>query len=231
MHKLLENINGWVHNGPTGNDKQFVAQAAGVITSLLSAYLASQPSKVKPLSPGKIASYMSPVQGMQNKMMAGYNKMLNIGQDLMDPTSNINQQTYQQLDDQGQNTLALQQLLAKRQGAGDTDSGIQDAIARMTSSQTARNLGTTFSNALTANRATGISTIGQAQSILPQAAHLQQNISENIAQSAISGRQWEMSEEERRRQAMAAAMSGMGSGLMAYTEPVAPITNIYNQQS
>jgi hypothetical protein len=162
-------------------------------------------------------------------MQSAYGRMSGIGQDLMDPTSGINQQQYQRMQQQGQNQLALQNLLARRQAAAmGQESGITAAQSRLASSQTARNLGQGYEQALMQNRQAGIGVLGQAGGMLGSIGTLQQGISENVAQAAISRNQQQREEEMRRNELWGSALSGMGGGLMqGYIQGEAP-TPTYN---
>jgi hypothetical protein len=236
MHKLLENINGWVQDGPMGNDKQllWLPQAIGVASQLYGAVQAAKKPTHKPLSPAEIRGHMAPVQGIQNQMMAHGGLMRQQGLDLMDPTSGVNQQQYQMMSEQGQNTLALQHLLARRQAASMGQvSGISAAQTAATTGQTARNLGQQYQQALGQNRQMGMGQFAQGGQMLGRAGQMQMGISENIAQSAIAQRQHQMQEEQRRQQMMLSGISGLGTGLMQWGQTLnapneQPIYNIYN---
>ena len=55
------------------------------------------------LSPQDIAGYMQPAQNIAGQMQAGVNRLSGIGEDLMDPTSSLNQQQQQMLQQQAAN--------------------------------------------------------------------------------------------------------------------------------
>ena len=215
MHKLLENINGWVQNGPAGNDKQFWGAVAGVGASLLGGLLGQKKNPNKAISPGEIRGYMQPTQGVINQMQGGYSQMQGIGQQMMDPRSQMNQQQYQMMQEQGANQLAMQHMLAKRQAAAmGQDSGITAAQNRASQGQTARDIYQGHQQALMQNRMGGIGVLGQSQGLLGNIGSMQRGVDENIAQSAIAQRQSQQDEWARRNQAQADMLSGMGSGFM-----------------
>ena len=216
MH--LERLQNWAQNGPIANDKQAPFPwmlAAGVASNLAGAYLGSRAPKTESIGPNRIRKMMAPAQDVVNQMQGQYGTMSRMGQDLIDPNSNINQQQYQMMQQQGQNQLALQQLLARRQAASmGQDSGITQAQSRGAMAQTARNLGQDYQRALSQNRQVGIGTLGQAQGLLGRIGQMQTGISENIAQAAIAQNQRQREDELRRNQMLAEGITGIGSGLM-----------------
>ena len=221
MHKLLENINGWVQDGPMGNDKQvnpYLAFAKWAVPTAVSAYGAwkgAQDPETDIISPEDIKQRLRPIQGNINQMQAGYGRMMGIGKDLMDPTSGVNQQQYQMMNEQGQNQMALQNLLARRQAAATGQaSGITSAQSTAATGQTARNLGQQYQQGLQQNRQAGIGVLGQAQGLLGNIGRMQTGLSENIAQSAISQNQKQREQELRHNQMIAEGASGLGSGLL-----------------
>jgi hypothetical protein len=230
MHKLLEDINGWVQNGPMGNDKQQIpwGAIAGAGSSLLSGWMGARQNPNKPLGPGDIKRYMSPMQGVVNQMQGAYGRMQGIGQQMMDPNSGMNQQQQQMMQEQGANQLAMQHMLARRQAAAmGQDSGITAAQNRVSQGQTSRDLYQGHQQALMQNRMQGIGVLGQSQGLLGNIGSMQTGISENIAQSAIAQRQHQMDEWQRRNQIGVDVLGGMGSGFMnAYAAGANPGTTI-----
>lgn len=207
----LGNIGGAIGTAMTGPG----GAALGVGSSLLSAYLGSKAPTTKALTPEQIRAYMAPMQGVVNQMQAGASRFRGIGQDLMDPSSGVNQQQYGMMQEQGQDQLALQNLLARRQAASmGQSSGITAGHNRLATAQTARNLGQGYQQALMQNRQAGIGVLGQAQGMLGSIGTMQQGITENIAQSAIAQNQQQRMEEMKKSQAWSDAFSGIGTGLM-----------------
>jgi hypothetical protein len=218
MH--LERLQNWAQNGPMANDKQVepitaMLTLASLATQAYGAYSAAKGADTPTIGPNEIRRRLSRTQGVANQMQGQYGLMSRIGTDLMDPNSGVNQQQYQMMQDQGQNQLALQQLLARRQAASmGQDSGITHAQSQGAAAQSARNLGQQYQQALSQNRQVGIGTLGQAQGLLGRIGQMQTGIDENIAQAAIARNQQKRQDELRRNQMMAQGMSGLGSGLM-----------------
>ena len=98
-----------------------------------------RPLDTQAITPGQIRGYMSPIQGTINQMQGSYGQMTGYGQDLMDPSSGINQQQQQMLRDQSADQLAMQHMLARRQAAAmGQDSGITAAQNRTSQAQMSR---------------------------------------------------------------------------------------------
>ena len=226
----LDKINGWVQNGPMGNDKQFdpITLGLGLGASAYSAWKAGQANPVKPFSPGDVRKGMSQTQGVVNQMQGGYGQMQSLGQGLMDPNSGINQQQQQMLRDQSADQLAMQHMLARRQAAAmGQDSGITAAQNRATQGQMARGVQQQSQQNLMQNRMQGIGVLGQSQGLLGNIGRMQMGLDENATQAGIAARQHEMDDWQRRNQAQADMFSGFGSGLMGiYTEGINPGTTI-----
>ena len=219
MH-LLDKIQGWAQSGPMGNDKQIepittILTLGSLASQAYGAYQAAQGADTQTIGPNEIRRRLARTQGVANQMQGQYGLMSRIGKDLMDPNSGANQQQYQMMQDKGQNQLALQQLLAKRQAASmGQDSGITQAQSQGATAQSARNLGQQYQQGLSQNRQVGIGTLGQAQGLLGRIGQMQTGIDENIAQSAIAQNQQKRQDELRRNQMIAQGMSGLGSGMM-----------------
>ena len=229
MH-LIDKIQNWTQNGPTGNHKQFVL-AAGIGLSALGAaakgygaWRAGRDLDTQPITPGDIRGHLSQSQSVVGQMQGQFGKMQALGRGLMDPTSAANQQQYGMMQQQGSNQMALQALLNRRQQAamgGGGSSGIAAAQQRGQQSQMAQNLSQQFQNQMTQNRAQGIGVMGQSSSLLGNIGKMQMGIDENVGQAAVAQRQWQLQEEMRKRQAqkemwgaVGTGISGIGSGIM-----------------
>ena len=82
---------------------------------------------------------MAPVQGVINQMQSGYGQMQNLGQQLMDPNSAMNEMEIQKIQEQSADQLAMQHMLARRQAAAmGQDSGITAAQNRASQAQMSR---------------------------------------------------------------------------------------------
>ena len=132
MH-LIDKIQNWTQNGASGNDKQvaWLLPLVGAGIQAASAYQASRPMETQAISPGEIRGHMAPVQGVINQMKSGQGRMASMGQQMMDPTSSLNQQQYGMMQEQGANQMALQSILQNRQNAATgVNSGIMQAQQR-----------------------------------------------------------------------------------------------------
>jgi len=223
MNKLINNINGWVHSGPQGNDKQIDPVTAGLILygvgsgiKAIGAHKASKPIDTKAVSPSEIRNYMNPTQNVIGQMQAGYGQMQGIGQQLMDPRSRMNQQQYGMMQEQGANQMALQSILQSRQNAamrgGGASSGIMRAQQRQGQASLAQSMRGQFQNAMMQNRMAGIGTLQQSQGLLGSIGSMQRGVDENIAQSAIAQRNWDRNELMRQRRAQQANYNAIGEG-------------------
>ena len=169
------------------------------------------------LSPEDIAGYMQPAQNIAGQMQAGVNRLSGIGEDLMDPTSSLNQQQQQMLQQQAANQASMQALLNRRQAAAmGQASGITSAQNRMTQVQMARGARQQSLEQQINNRMSGIGVLGQAQGLLGSLGRFQQGLSENLAQAAIAQRQQEIGQHDRMAALRQAQYSGFGEGLLGY---------------
>ena len=216
----LEQIQNWVHNGPTANDKQFLLPALSVGASLAGGLMAMRKNPNRPITPGEVARDLSRSQGVVNQMQAGYGQMQSMGQGLMDPNSAINQQQQQMIRNQSADQLAMQHMLARRQAAAmGQDSGITAAQNRATQARMAQGAMQQGQQAFMQNRMQGIGVLGQSQGLLGNIGRMQMGLDENIAQARLAERNYEQQEFERRNMAMANMLGGIGSGLMgAYAQ-------------
>ena len=213
--KLLQDINGWVQNGPMGNDKQWILPALSMGASVVSGLMGARKNPNQPLGAGAIRGHMAPVQGVVNQMQSGYSHMQNIGQQLMDPTSAMNEMDIQKIQEQSANQLAMQHMLARRQAAAmGQDSGITAAQNRASQAQMSRGVQQQSQQNLMQNIDRGIGVLGQSQGLLGNIGRLQMGLDENATQAGIAGRQYEMGEWQRRNQAQADMWGGFGSSLI-----------------
>jgi len=215
--KLLQDINGWVQNGPMGNDKQigWVLPALSMGASVASGLMSARKNPNQPLGAGAIRKHMAPMQGVVNQMQSGYGQMQNMGQQMMDPNSAMNQQQFQMMGEQSADQLAMQHMLARRQAAAlGQDSGITAAQSRTTQADMNRAVQERILKQMSTNRMQGIGILGQSQGLLGNIGRMQQGISENIAQADIAKQQHKANEWQRRNQIGADVMGGIGSGLM-----------------
>jgi hypothetical protein len=188
--------------------------------------MGQRPLDTQAITPGQIRGYMAPVQGTINQMQGSYGQMTGYGQDLMDPTSAINQQQRGMMQQQGANQMALQSILQNRQRAamgGGGGSGMVQAQQRAQQQQLSQSLGQQYQNQMMQNRTQGLGILGNQQSLLGNIGRMQMGVQENIAQSAIAQTEWQRAEELRKRQAQQAmvgaiggGMSSLGSGMMEY---------------
>ena len=232
MNKLLGNINNWVQNGPMGNDKQLaplVAAGLAVGGAALKGYgnwRANKPLTTKPISPAEIQAHMAPVQSQVNQMQAGATQMMQAGQGMMDPNSNMNQQLKQDMGQQSQSQLALQALLNRRQAASmGQNSAITQAQNSMQIGQTARGLTSQFGTAMQQRYSQGISTMASAGSLLGNVASKQMGIQENIAQAAIAGREHQAMQEQAKNARAGAVWQGLGGMASAAAGPIGGMTS------
>ena len=219
----LEQIQNWVHNGPTANDKQsLLLPALSVGASLAGGLMAMRKNPNRPITPGEVRGDLSRSQGVVNQMQSGYGQMQSMGQGLMDPNSAINQQQQQMIRNQSADQLAMQHMLARRQAAAmGQDSGITAAQNRATQSRMAQGAMQQGQQAFMQNRMQGMGVLGQSQGLLGNIGRMQMGLDENIAQARLAERNYEQQEFERRNMAMSSMLSGMGSGLMgAYSQGI-----------
>jgi hypothetical protein len=217
MNKLLTQIDGWVQNGPMGNDLQiepFTMAAMAVGSAALKGYgnwRANKELTTKPISPGQVQQYMAPVQGQINQMQAGATQMMQAGQGMMDPNSAMNQQYKQDIGQQSQSNLALQALLNRRQAAATgQNSAITDMQNRMQMGQTGRDLTSQYGQAMQGRFQQGLQTMGGATSLLGNVASKQMGIQENITQAAVAQRNAQAQAEMQRNQRAGGVWSSMG---------------------
>jgi len=117
----------------------------------------------------------------------GLEQLQGQSQQLMNPWSASNQQQYGMMKRQGNEQLALQNLLAQRQAAatGGMSSGLQQAGQRATQTDMMRNLSGQFQGGLQQNRAQGIGLLGQVTG-------MQGNYAETLAGADIQRGQMDM---------------------------------------
>lgn len=177
----------------------------------------NQPAKTKPISPGEIQGYMSPVQGTINQMQAGANQMMGIGQQMMDPGSQRNQAMKNQFMEQNASQQALSALLNRRQAAAlGQNSAITGAQNRMSMAQGGRAAMDAFGRQVNQNFMQGVGVLGNAQSLLGNVGKMQFGIQENIAQTAIAQREAQRAQEVAKNKAQGAFWSNMGQGLGSF---------------
>jgi len=238
MIHLLEKIQGYTHNGPSGNNKQFMPIMAGaaILGAGASLYGGLKAKKQLEAAPGPtsvedIQGYMQPVQqqigGMgqtTNQMRQGYGEMMGYGRQMMDPNSAMNLQQQRMMQQQGSNQLALQALLNRRQAAATgQDSGIMQAQQRAGAADMSQSLRDQYQQQIMQNRQAGIGQMMGAQGLLGNIGQMQSGmaghqlgIQENIAQADIAGTQWEQSQAAAKAANTQAMWGGIGQGLMSF---------------
>tara|TARA_R100000664_G_C2722495_1_gene115529 strand:+ start:370 stop:1041 length:672 start_codon:yes stop_codon:yes gene_type:complete len=215
MNKLLENINGWTQSGPMGNDKQILPAILGVGAGLMGMYSANK-DVTAPLDPSVIREQMQPVQDIIGRMDTGYKGMKQMGRDIMDPQSAMNQQRFQMMRQQSAQQQALQSLLARRQAAAmGQASGITAQQQRSGQRELSSNLLGQYQQAMLGQQDKGLGLLGQAENILGNMGNMQMGIQENIAQSMIAENQAIRDAEMAKNQAQSQMWSGIGGGLLS----------------
>ena len=239
MIHLLEKIQGYTHNGPSGNDKQvlpLLAGGAALLGAGASLYGGMKANEQLQDAPGPtsvedIQGYMQPVQqrinamrGTVGQMQKGYGEMMGLGRQMMDPTSAMNRQQQEMMQQQGANQLALQALLNRRQAAATgQDSGILQAQQRQGAAGMSQSLRDQFQQQMMQNRQAGINQMMGAQGLLGNIGQMQSGmagqqlgIQENIAQADIAGTQWEQSQAAAKAANTQSMWGGLGQGLMSF---------------
>ena len=97
MNKLLNNIEGWVQNGPMGNDKQYLPLIMGGV-SLIGSYLAAQHASdsyqsldLTKLSNDAGTGYLDNARALGNQFGVRGEELWGKAQDLWNPASEYNQ--------------------------------------------------------------------------------------------------------------------------------------------
>ena len=155
----------------------------------------------------EVQSYMKPVQelisqqgGTVGQMQGAYGQSMGFAQDLMDPMSAHNLQQRRLMEQQGAQSLALQNLLARRQAASlGQESGITQAQQRMATSSMGRDINQQWQQGLNQQYMQGLNQFNQSQGLLGQIGSMQSGmgqqqlgIQENIAQAEIARKQQDM---------------------------------------
>jgi len=225
MNKLLENINGWVQDGPMGNDKQVVPQLLGAGLGILGGVLGNKhSSSVAPMDPSEISPYFDEAKGTLGQMQGFQQEMAGYGRQLMDPRSQMNRQQHQMLRQRSMDQVALQNLLARRQAAATgQSSGVTAAQARMASSQAGRDAMGQFSQSMLQNRQQGLGALGQSGGMLSNIYSGQMQQSENLAQAALAQRQQQMQAAQSQGDMWSGIMSGVGSSMMGLNKDFSPM--------
>lgn len=220
MNRLIENINGWVQSGPMGNDKQFtalpyIASALGIGASLFGGAKSGKGPSTPSISPEQIEQYMLPVQEQIDKMGGVYDDTISLSKNIMDPSSALNQQRFNLLKQQGQEQLALQNLLARRQSAAmGQDSGITFSNAMQRQQALGRDILGQYNQSMLGQQNVGLGLRGQGMGLLGSMLQGQLGVSENIAQAAIAQNQAQRDAEMYANQAQGGFYSGLGSSLL-----------------
>ena len=204
MNKLLQNIEGWTQSGPMGNDKQSWGNLIGAGVGLLGNWIGGGSKQSIPKGPGEdeIRRMLQSSQDVIGQMQGGYEQMQGLGRDLMDPTSAINRQRFGLMQQQGQQNLALQNLLARRQAAAmGQASGITSAQADQRMQNMGQGLVGQYQQGMLGQQNVGLGMLGQAQGLLGNILKGQLMIDENIAGADVA-------QAARAREAALAAGSG-----------------------
>jgi hypothetical protein len=173
------------------------------------------------ISPEQVQEYMQPVQdiiGQQQGTIGGmqgtigqfqdaYGQSMGFAEQMMDPKSQHNIQQRRMLEQQGNKSLALQNLLARRQSAAlGQSSGITAAQQRGATAAMGRDINQQWQQGLNQQYMQGLGQFNQSQGLLGQIGGMQQGIGslqgqmgaqqlgiqENIAQADIARRNREM---------------------------------------
>ena len=217
MNKLLENINGWVQNGPMGNDKQWILPAIGAVTSIAGGLMGSSSSNnaPDPISPGELSPYFNQARGVMGQMQRHGREMAGIGRSLMDPNSAMNRQQANMMKQQSADNMALQALLARRAGAASGQNpAITAAQLNQSTGQAGRQSMNAIQQSIMQNRNQGIGVLGQSGGMLNQVLQGQMGIGENLAQAAIAQRTQQQQAAQEEGNMWSNILSGVGSAFM-----------------
>ena len=181
------------------------------------------------IKPSEVKEYMQPVQDLINQqagtagqMQGAYGQSMGFARDMMDPMSSHNLQQRRLMEQQGNQSLALQNLLARRQAAAlGQESGITQAQQRTATSAMGRDINQQWKQGLNQQYMQGLGQFNQSQGLLGQIAGLQSGmagqqmgIQENIAQSDIASRQQQMALDEAYRNRQSSFWGGILGGGM-----------------
>ena len=175
-----------------------------------------------------VKSYMQPVQEMINKqqgtvsqMQGGYDESIGLARNMMDPMSAFNVQQRGLQQQQGAESLALQNLLARRQAASmGQDSGITASQMRSSSQQMGRDINQQHQLGLQRNYAQGLGQFNQSQGLLGNIGSMQSGIAgqqlgiqENIAQAEIARRNMDMEIQQAKKNRTSDFWGGLLGGV------------------
>jgi len=200
------------------------------------------------IKPEEIKQYMQPVQelidlqgGTAGQMQRAYGQSMGFAEDMMDPMSVRNLQQRRLMEQQGNQSLALQNLLARRQAAAlGQESGITQAQQRGATTAMARDINQQWQQGLNQQYMQGLGQFNQGQGLLGQIAGLQSGmasqqmgIQENIAQADIARRQQAMALAEARKNRTSSFWGGMlggaASGFGSFAGGAASEGGLWNQ--
>ena len=176
----------------------------------------------------EVQSYMKPVQelisqqgGTVGQMQGAYGQSMGFAQDLMEPMSAHNLQQRRLMEQQGAQSLALQNLLARSQAASlGQESGITQAQQRMATSSMGRDINQQWQQGLNQQYMQGLNQFNQSQGLLGQIGSMQSGmgqqqlgIQENIAQAEIARRQRAMEIAQARKNRTSQFWGGILGGV------------------
>lgn len=179
-------------------------------------WLFPSPVKNNSITPSQVQQYMLPVQNTIGQMQGAYDESVSLSRNLMDPMSAHNQNQRRLQQEQGANSLALQNLLARREAAATgQDSQFTSSQRMMNSRQMGRDLNQQYQLGLQRNYAQGIGQFNQSQSMLNPIMAGQLGVQENIAQSDIAARKSEMDAQIANRQMNQQTASGLLGSILS----------------
>ena len=175
----------------------------------------------------EVQAYMKPVQSMINQqqstigqMQSGFGQAMGFAEDMMDPMSAHNLQQRRLMQQQGADSLALQNLLARRQAAAmGQESGVTQSQQRQASGAMGRNLNQQYQQQLQQQYLQGLNQFNQSQGLLGNIGQMQSGvgqqqlgIQENVAQAEIARRQMDMEIAENKKNRTSQFWGGLLGG-------------------
>lgn len=190
------------------------------------------PSPVKNTMPkgSDIKRQMKPVQDIINQMggtvgqmQSGYDTSRQFATEMMDPNSQYNAQQQRMMKDQGNEQMAMQAMLQRRQAAAmGQNSGITAAQGRMGQENMMNDMRKQYQQQLLQQRMAGMGQFNQSQGLLGNIGSMQSGmgqqqlgIQENIAQADIARSQMAMQQQMADRQGRQGLVTGLMGGLLS----------------
>ena len=107
MIDLLDKIQGWVHNGPSGNDRQFLPLVMGALSMGAGIWAANKAAKSwEDLDIKQLVKDLAPSQGLIGTLGERGQELWGKAQDLWDPRSDYNQTQRNYYNENAQDILA-----------------------------------------------------------------------------------------------------------------------------